>query len=95
VAARKVNAYFLRDTRHGGPAGQPQTTANRLAAFIADAVSTLEVAIYDFRLTNTELAATVVGAMTGAAGRGVTVRLAYDAGKPTIRRQGRPAKADR
>ena len=61
-----------------------QTTADRLAAFIEDAVSTLEVAIYDFRLANTELAASVVGAVTGAARRGVTVRLAYDAGKPTM-----------
>ena len=61
-----------------------QTSADRLAAFIEDAVSTLEVAIYDFRLANTELAATVVGALTGAARRGVTVRLAYDAGKPTM-----------
>jgi phosphatidylserine/phosphatidylglycerophosphate/cardiolipin synthase-like enzyme len=50
---------------------------------IEDAVSTLEVAIYDFRLTDPQLAATVVGALTGAAKRGVTVRLAYDAGKPT------------
>ena len=83
MAARKVSAYFLRDTRHGGPASQPQTTANRLAAFIADAVSMLEVAVYDFRLTDTDLAATVVDALTGAAKRGVTVRLAYDAGKPT------------
>ena len=46
-------------------------------------MSTLEVAIYDFRLTDPQLAATVVGALTGAAKRGVTVRLAYDAGKPT------------
>jgi phosphatidylserine/phosphatidylglycerophosphate/cardiolipin synthase-like enzyme len=82
VATPKVGAYFLRDTRDGGPARQPQTTANRLAAFIENAASTLEVAIYDFRLMNTQLAATVVGALTGAAKRGVTVRLAYDAGKP-------------
>ena len=62
---------------------EPQAIADRLAAFIEDAVSTLEVAIYDFRLTDPQLAATVVGALTGAAKRGVTVRLAYDAGKPT------------
>jgi phosphatidylserine/phosphatidylglycerophosphate/cardiolipin synthase-like enzyme len=83
MAAPKVSCYFLRDTRHGGPARQPQTTADRLAAFIENAASTLEVAIYDFRLTNSQLSATVVGALSGAARRGVTVRLAYDAGKPT------------
>jgi phosphatidylserine/phosphatidylglycerophosphate/cardiolipin synthase-like enzyme len=73
---------FLRDTQHGGAADQAGTTAAKLAAFAAAATKSLDIAIYDFRLSDPGLAGTVVDAFTDAAARGVTVRIAYDAGKP-------------
>ena len=76
-----IDVMFLRDVDHGGPAGQAEAVARRLAAFAAAATHTLDVAIYDFRLSEA-LAATVVGAFTAAAARDVRVRIAYDAGKP-------------
>jgi phosphatidylserine/phosphatidylglycerophosphate/cardiolipin synthase-like enzyme len=76
-----VKTLFLRDAGHGGPADQPRTVAAALADFIAAATTSLELAIYDFRLTDA-LAPTVVGALTDAAHRGVQVRIGYDAGKP-------------
>jgi len=77
---------FLRDTRHGGSANQPRQVANRLATFIGQATATLDIAIYDFRL-NGALADTIVNALTAAANRGVTVRIAFDAGKPATNTQ--------
>jgi phosphatidylserine/phosphatidylglycerophosphate/cardiolipin synthase-like enzyme len=77
-----IDTFFLRDTNHGGPKRQPTTVARKLEEFIAEARSTLDIAIYDFRLSTTSLANRVVGALSDAAQRGVTVRLAYDAGKP-------------
>ena len=73
---------FLRDTQHGGPADQASTIAAKLAAFAAAATTSLDIAIYDFRLSDPGLVATVVGGLTDAADRGVVVRIAYDAGKP-------------
>jgi phosphatidylserine/phosphatidylglycerophosphate/cardiolipin synthase-like enzyme len=77
-----IDVTFLRDIQHGGPADQAQTVAQQFAAFVGAATRSLDVAIYDFRLSDA-LASVVVGALTAAAGRGVTVRIAYDAGKPT------------
>lgn len=77
-----IAVTFLHDTRRGGPPDQPSTVAAELAAFAAAATTSLDVAIYDFRLTDPALATTVVGAFTGAAARRVTVRIAFDAGKP-------------
>jgi phosphatidylserine/phosphatidylglycerophosphate/cardiolipin synthase-like enzyme len=82
MAAPLIQVLFLRDTRHGGPARQPHTVAGKLAAFIAAATSTIDIAIYDFRLSDPELASTVVTALVDAATAGKTVRIAYDAGKP-------------
>src|SRR5271156_2129420 len=82
MAASPISTLFLRDTRHGGPVSQPRTVATRLASFVLKATATLDVAIYDFRLTDPHLADTVVNALTKAAADGVTVRIAYDAGKP-------------
>jgi phosphatidylserine/phosphatidylglycerophosphate/cardiolipin synthase-like enzyme len=76
-----IDVLLLRDTQHGGPAGQAETVAARFADYAASAAHTLDLAIYDFRLTG-PLATTVVGALTAAADRGVQVRIAYDAGKP-------------
>ena len=73
---------FLRDTQHGGPADQASTIAAKLAAFAAAATTSLDIAIYDFRLSDPALVATVVDALADAAARGVVVRIAYDAGKP-------------
>src|SRR5690349_17873978 len=53
-----------------------------LAGFVAAAQTTLALAIYDFRLDDAAATDLVVGALTDAARRGVTVRIGYDAGKP-------------
>jgi phosphatidylserine/phosphatidylglycerophosphate/cardiolipin synthase-like enzyme len=77
-----ISVTFLRDTRHGGHASQAQAVADQLAAFVDAATASVDIAIYDFRLSDPGLAKTVVSALTSAADRGVTVRIAYDAGKP-------------
>ena len=72
----RVQAFTLVD------GGQPaERTAQALADFVAAAEHSLEIAIYDIRLPD-PLAETVHGALEGAAGRGVTVRLAYNADYP-------------
>jgi phosphatidylserine/phosphatidylglycerophosphate/cardiolipin synthase-like enzyme len=73
---------FLRDIRHGGEPDQAAAVAARLAACITSATVSVDIAIYDFRLSNASLADVVVGALTDAAGDGIAVRIAYDAGKP-------------
>ncbi|SOD73654.1 phosphatidylserine/phosphatidylglycerophosphate/cardiolipin synthase-like enzyme [Jatrophihabitans sp. GAS493] len=77
-----INVKFLRDLRYGGPSDQLATIADDLAAFVSAATTSIEVAIYDFRLADPGIIETVVGAFTAAADRGVAVRIAYDAGKP-------------
>jgi phosphatidylserine/phosphatidylglycerophosphate/cardiolipin synthase-like enzyme len=77
-----VTVTFLRDVRHGGSAGQLQEVATELAAFVAAATTSIDMAIYDFRLSDPGAVSAVVGALTEAAQRGVTVRIGYDAGKP-------------
>jgi phosphatidylserine/phosphatidylglycerophosphate/cardiolipin synthase-like enzyme len=77
-----IDVFLLRDTQHGGEAGQAAAVAARFAEYVASATHSLDLAIYDFRLSE-PLADIVVGALTDAAGRGVQVRIAYDAGKPT------------
>jgi phosphatidylserine/phosphatidylglycerophosphate/cardiolipin synthase-like enzyme len=79
-----LHVTFLRDRRHGGPAGQAAAVADELAAFVAAATSSVDIAIYDFRLSDPALVATVIGSLTAAADRGVTVRIGYDAGKPAV-----------
>jgi phosphatidylserine/phosphatidylglycerophosphate/cardiolipin synthase-like enzyme len=83
VTTSPIDVLFLRDTRRGGQPRQARTVAAHLTQFVEAATSTLDIAIYDFRLSNTKVAGTVVTALSDAAARGVTVRLAYDAGKPT------------
>lgn len=86
-----IDVYFLRDTDHGGDAGQPATVAGRLADFVAQARTSLHLAIYDFRLGDA-LAGPVVAALTEAATRGVEVRIAYDhGGKPRSQSHSAPA----
>jgi phosphatidylserine/phosphatidylglycerophosphate/cardiolipin synthase-like enzyme len=62
---------------------QPTEVAALLADFLRAARSTLHLAIYDFRL-NDQLAARVVEALRDRVAAGVEVRIAYDAGKPTV-----------
>jgi phosphatidylserine/phosphatidylglycerophosphate/cardiolipin synthase-like enzyme len=76
-----IDVLLLRDITHGGEHGQAKAVAARFADFVGQARHSLDVAIYDFRLSPA-LAEPVVEALIDAATRGVEVRLAYDAGKP-------------
>jgi phosphatidylserine/phosphatidylglycerophosphate/cardiolipin synthase-like enzyme len=79
-----VNVTFLRDREHGGDVFQAKAVADQLAAFVEAATRSIDIAIYDFRLADPGLVSTVMGALTAAADRGVTVRIGYDAGKPAV-----------
>ena len=57
------------------------SVAAYLATFIAGAQRSLDIAIYDFRLSD-PLKAVVAGALAGRARTGVAIRIAYDADKP-------------
>lgn len=59
------------------PGGEPLDVAKRVAAFVAEARETLELALYDIRLPD-PAGAMVREALEGAAERGVAVRLAYN-----------------
>jgi phosphatidylserine/phosphatidylglycerophosphate/cardiolipin synthase-like enzyme len=72
---------FLRDTRCGGDAGQPQQIAQQLLAFIQGAQKSLHIAIYDFRLSPA-LGNPIVQALSARAAAGVEVQIAFDHGKP-------------
>jgi len=77
-----VTVTFLRDDNHGGSPSQLQQVADQLATFVAAATTSVDMAIYDFRLADPGAVSTVVDALAGAAQRGVAVRIGYDAGKP-------------
>lgn len=79
--ARDIDVTFLRDTSRGGAGDQPQRVAAMLAGFVGAAESSLDVAIYDFKLSDT-LGAPVATAFKQAAERGVAIRIAYDHDKP-------------
>jgi phosphatidylserine/phosphatidylglycerophosphate/cardiolipin synthase-like enzyme len=81
VAASAIQTLFLRDTRRGGPVDQAQKVVRKLTTFLRQATATIDVAIYDFRLSHA-LAGPIVDTLSKAAARGVSVRIAYDAGKP-------------
>src|SRR5438874_1461175 len=68
-----ITAHTLTD---GGQ--QPVEIANMLAAFLGEATTTLDVALYDFTL-GPVTEPVVAGAIEAAAKRGVAVRLAYNA----------------
>lgn len=59
-----------------------RAVAAQLAAFIAAARRRLDFAVYDFRLDDPALRATVVDALQERVAAGVRVRIAYDADKP-------------
>src|SRR5919201_6611240 len=56
---------------------QPLEIARLLAAFLSDAETRLEIALYDLKL-GPETEPVVIGAIEEAAGRGVAVRVAYN-----------------
>jgi phosphatidylserine/phosphatidylglycerophosphate/cardiolipin synthase-like enzyme len=72
---------FLVDTRHGGAPDQPQKIAAKLTDFVAQARSSVHIAIYDFRLEH-GLGDHLLKALRDSAARGIDVRIAYDHGKP-------------
>jgi phosphatidylserine/phosphatidylglycerophosphate/cardiolipin synthase-like enzyme len=76
-----LEVTFLRDTAHFPSASQPADTAKMLAQFVQAAKSSLDIAIYDFKLSD-GLGGTVADAFKSAAGKGVKVRIGYDANKP-------------
>lgn len=73
-----ITATFLE--QGGQP---PSEIADLLAAFFRAAHSTLHLAIYDFRLSDS-LAAPLIAALHDRISAGVAVRIAYDAGKPQV-----------
>lgn len=84
----RVQAFTLVD------GGQPaERTAQALAAFIAAAEQTLEIAIYDMRLPD-PLAQVVRGALDAAAQRGVSVRLAYNVDTPADQKVPPPPRTE-
>jgi phosphatidylserine/phosphatidylglycerophosphate/cardiolipin synthase-like enzyme len=82
-ASGVISTVFLHDTQHGGDQDQLADIAAGMAAFIIAARTSVDMAIYDFRLSDPDAASLVVAALANAGDRGVTVRIAYDAGKPS------------
>src|SRR5947209_1148150 len=72
--ADSIAISFLED---GGATAD--SVAGLLASFLGQAGSTLDIAIYDCALTGSP-ADTIRQALQAAAGRGVTIRVAYFAG---------------
>lgn len=71
-----VEVHFLAQDEQ-----QPETVIQWLAEFIRGSRHTLDIAVYDFRLSD-PLKAVVVAALAECAARGVAIRIAYDADKP-------------
>jgi len=69
------SSITIRNLTDGGQ--QPAEIAHEVAAFVAAARQTLDLAQYDFHLGE-ETAATVCGALKDAAARGVAVRILYN-----------------
>jgi phosphatidylserine/phosphatidylglycerophosphate/cardiolipin synthase-like enzyme len=69
------SSITIRTLTDGGQ--QPAEIAHEVAAFVAAARQTLDLAQYDFHLGE-ETAATVCGALKDAAARGVAVRILYN-----------------
>ncbi|HZS90218.1 MAG TPA: phosphatidylserine/phosphatidylglycerophosphate/cardiolipin synthase family protein [Chloroflexota bacterium] len=73
-----ITPYFLAQGEQA-----PEATANRLADFIDRAKHSLDIAVYDFRLSD-PLKEIVAGALARRAARGVAIRIAYDSDKPEM-----------
>ena len=67
-----IEAEFLED---GGQT--PESVADRLAAFVGEAATTIDVAIYDFH-ARVGATARVADALEAAAARGVRIRVAFN-----------------
>lgn len=74
--AADMSVHFLAEGEQ-----QPQDIANLLAEFVRGARRSLDIAIYDFRLSD-PLREIVAGALADAAAAGAAIRIAYDADKP-------------
>src|SRR5436305_386901 len=74
-------AIAIKFLEEGGQ--NPAEVAGLLADFLSAARASLHMAIYDFRLSGT-LASVVGRALQDRVAKGVEVRIAYDAGKPTV-----------
>ena len=72
----EMSVHFLAEGEQ-----QPQDIATLLAEFVRGARRSLDIAIYDFRLSDS-LRQIVAGALADAAAAGVSIRIAYDADKP-------------
>jgi phosphatidylserine/phosphatidylglycerophosphate/cardiolipin synthase-like enzyme len=73
-----ITATFLQENGQS-----PSAVAAQLAEFLSAARSSLHVAVYDFRL-GADVARDVLSALRDRAAHGVEVRIAYDAGRPTV-----------
>jgi phosphatidylserine/phosphatidylglycerophosphate/cardiolipin synthase-like enzyme len=71
-----LSVHFLAEGEQ-----QPHDIAILLASFIRGAQRSLDIAIYDFRLSE-PLQKIIAAALADAAAAGVTIRIAYDADKP-------------
>ncbi|HEX5502137.1 MAG TPA: phosphatidylserine/phosphatidylglycerophosphate/cardiolipin synthase family protein [Thermomicrobiales bacterium] len=81
AAPRDPGADDLAVRFLAGGAQRGEDVAGWLAEFIGGARQSLDVAVYDFRLSE-PLAAIVAGALRERAAAGVAIRIAYDADKP-------------
>jgi len=95
AAVGRIQPYFLSQIEHqfdkskplndpGNKAAvdkQASKTAHILADFISGAKHRLDIAIYDFRLSEGSVHDAVVNAINAAARKGVSVRIAYDKDK--------------
>lgn len=73
-----LSVHFLAEGEQ-----QPAHIASLLADYVHGAQRSLDIAIYDFRLSE-PLRQIVVGAFADAAAAGVAIRIAYDSDKPEI-----------
>jgi len=81
MTTNAIEVDFLRDIRHGGKASQPDRVATALVDFMRPAQHSLQIAIYDFRLSP-QMTARIVPELIQIAARGVKVQIAYDHQKP-------------
>ena len=72
-------AIELETLTDGGQ--RPADVARGIAAFLADAQRSLDIAMYDIR-SETDAGALVIASLLAAAQRGVAVRLVYDVAHP-------------
>jgi phosphatidylserine/phosphatidylglycerophosphate/cardiolipin synthase-like enzyme len=78
-----IEVTFLQQQGHDPFTATPERTAqikdvaSRIATFIGEAISTLDIAIYDFRLHD-EAATIIAEALRSQARKGIRTRIVYD-----------------